>query len=95
MKTAQTTAENETGQSERDRSCSLMSISAGEHPERTGLYSRSLPFTVRSALRKGLDKSYVSCIYECDGMHAKGVLLLSSVHCPSTARRGPDMAPEL
>lgn len=48
---------------------------------------------VRSALRNGLDKSYVSCIYGCDGMHAKGVLYPSSVHCPLTARRGLDVSP--
>ena len=46
-----------------------MSISAGEHPARDVDYIVDM---LRSALRNGLDESNVSCIYRCDGLHAKG-----------------------
>lgn len=53
-------------------------------------------YTSESEVHLGMDWiSYVSCIYGCDGMHAKGVLHPSSVHLPLPARRGLDMGPEL
>lgn len=50
----------------------------------TQLYSRKTCF--RRALRSGWDTSYVSRIYECNAMHAKGVLLSA---LPIDCQEGP------